>query len=87
MRMWVDKVSKLPVKIEFYDEQGRKARTQLRTGLKLDEGSTTHYSPLLITFIDHRRGDHKTELKNNKPLANTNLADDVFSQRSLLRGR
>lgn len=86
IKMWIDKTAKLPTRLEFYDASGKKVKTQIRSNLQLDQGSTTHYSPTLIEFIDHRRNDHKTHLINSNMRADTNVPDDTFTQRSLLRG-
>lgn len=86
IKMWIDKAGYYPTKLEFYDATGQKQKSQIRLQFALDEGSDAHYSPALIRFIDHRRNDHKTEIKNDKLRANTNVSEDTFSQRSLIRG-
>ena len=76
-------------KIEFYDEKGGKAKTSTRTGYTKDQGTPDHYSPAVITFIDHRRNEaaSKTGFHISNAKVNTGLGDNLFSQRSLLRGQ
>ena len=86
LKMWIDRKIHQSTKIEFYDDKGENARTSLRTGWTRDEGPGDHYSPTSVKMIDHRRNGHSTEVVLVKAKANSNLPDDLFSQRSLIRG-
>jgi len=88
LKMWVMKQHPNAVtRIDFFDDKGQLAKTQLRTNFSKDAGDGDHYTPAEITFIDHRRNDHKTVIHSSNAKVNQNLGDDLFSQRSLLRGQ
>lgn len=86
LKMWIDKTIHQSTRIEFYDDKGVKARTSIRSGWAKDEGPGEHYSPASVKMVDHRRNDHSTEIVIKKSKANSDLSDDLFSQRSLTRG-
>lgn len=85
-RVWFDKTRYLVTRIEFYDDKGNKARTEVRSDFKRDEGPIEHYSPNTITLTDHRRNDHRTTMKFLKSKVNCGVSDDLFNQRGLMRG-
>jgi outer membrane lipoprotein-sorting protein len=87
LKVWIDKKTAQATRIECFDEKGQNVKSETREGFKLDQGSETHYTAETMTFIDHRRNDHKTVLRNNKALANQKVGDDVFTQRNLQRGQ
>jgi outer membrane lipoprotein-sorting protein len=87
LKVWADKGHRAITRIEYFDEKGASVKTQLRKNFTRDEGPGEHYTPAEITFIDHRRNDHKTVLRLTGAKINQNLGDDVFSQRALLRGQ
>jgi outer membrane lipoprotein-sorting protein len=82
--MVVEKRSNQPTKIEYYDASGKKQKTQERTNYQLFGG--IHYNPEKIIIIDHRRNDHTSEIDMLGVKLNQGLKDDLFSQRSLIRG-
>ncbi|MSP62541.1 MAG: outer membrane lipoprotein-sorting protein [Myxococcales bacterium] len=86
LKLWIDKGFHQATKIEFFDATGKKAKTGLRSGWKRDEGNGEHWSPTSVLMTDHRRNDHSTEIQMVKARVNTNVPDDMFSQRSLIRG-
>jgi len=86
MKMVVDKTMSAPLKMEYFDAGGKKLKTQLRDGYKKDE-SRDYYSPGRVVVIDHRRNDHTSEIHFTSFKLNSNLPDDLFSQRSLIRGQ
>ena len=87
-KIWVDKKMHQITKMEDYDAKGTKVRTQTRGGYVKDtEDNGGHYAPGVFLIVDHRRNDHSTELVFSNPKANTNVPEDTFSQRSLLRGQ
>ena len=84
LKLWVDSKLLTIRKIEYYDASGKKLRTQERSDFRKDEGST-YYAPYKMTFIDHRRNNHQTDLLMTKREINKGLGDDVFTVRSLQR--
>ncbi len=86
LKMWVDKANHYATKIESFDAAGKGAMTQTRLNFTKDFGDTQHYTPATVTFVDHRRNDHRTEIWNANAKANQKLSDDLFSQRNLARG-
>jgi len=84
MRMWIDKAKSVPLKMEFLDHSGKKLKSQIREDYKQD--SPKHWQPMHITFIDHRRNDHTSEIVFSSSKLDTGLSDDLFTQRALLRG-
>ena len=83
LKMWVDKVANQPTKIEYYDAAGKNFKTQERVDYALFNG---HYNPAKVIITDHRRNDHKSEIDFLGVKLNSGLKDDLFTQRSLIRG-
>jgi outer membrane lipoprotein-sorting protein len=83
IKMWVDKTANQPTKMEYYDASGKKLKTQERVDYKLENG---HYNPAKVIITDHRRNDHKSEIDFLGVKLNSGLKDDLFTQRSLIRG-
>jgi outer membrane lipoprotein-sorting protein len=86
VKMVVDKVMSSPLKMEYFDASGKKLKTQLRDGYKKEEGKD-YYGPGRVVVIDHRRNDHTSEIQFLSFKLNSGLKDDLFSQRSLIRGQ
>jgi outer membrane lipoprotein-sorting protein len=84
LKVWSDKGFFQPTKIENYDKDGKKLKTQERTEYKKD--STEHWQPFHIIMTDHRRGDHKSEIVFTNTKIDTGISDDTFSVRQLVRG-
>jgi len=84
LKMWVNKDHFTMAKVEYYDMAGKKMKTQVRDGYKQD--SPEHWQPGRVAITDHRRNDHTSEILFVNSKLNTNLSDDLFSQRSLIRG-
>lgn len=84
LKLWAAPDSYVIYKIEYYDKEGKKLRTQLRDDFKKDE-SGKYYSPYRIVFIDHRRSNHETDLLLQKVQYDSALGDDKFSVRALQR--
>ena len=84
LKIWADKTFFQPTKIEDYDKDGKKLKTQERSEYKKD--SPEHWQPFHIVMTDHRRGDHKSEIVFTGTKIDTGIADEVFSVRSLVRG-
>jgi len=86
MKMVVDKTMSAPTKMEYFDAGGKRLKTQLRDGYHKDEGRD-YYGPARVVVIDHRRNDHTSEILFTSFKLNSGLNDDLFSQRSLIRGQ
>jgi len=84
LKLWVNKDHFTMAKVEYYDTNGTKMKTQIRDQYKQD--SPEHWQPGRVAITDHRRNDHTSEILFLSSKLNTNLSDDLFSQRSLIRG-
>jgi outer membrane lipoprotein-sorting protein len=84
LKMWADKTNFTLTKIEDYDKDGKKLKTQERSDYKKD--SPEHWQPSKIVMTDHRRGDHKSEIVFTATKIDTGIGDDIFSVRQLVRG-
>jgi outer membrane lipoprotein-sorting protein len=86
-KMWVDKTIHQASRIEDYDGKGGNVRSTTRTDYRKDEGPVEHWTPYAMKIVDHRRNDHQTEILMLSSKVNQKVPDDVFSQRSLVRGQ
>jgi outer membrane lipoprotein-sorting protein len=84
LKMWVDKSCSQPTRIEYYDNAGKKLKTQERTEYYKD--SPEHFQPKHIIITDHRRNEHVSQIDFTGTKINSGLKDDLFTQRSLIRG-
>lgn len=84
VKLWVDKTYYYPTKMEYYDNGGKKLKTQLREGYVKD--GKDHWNPGKVIVTDHRRNDHTSEIVFVSTKLDTGLPDDLFTQRSLIRG-
>jgi len=84
LKVWADKSFFQPTKIEDYDKDGKKLKTQERSEYKKD--SPEHWQPFHILMTDHRRSDHQSEIVFTATKIDSGIPDDVFSVRSLARG-
>lgn len=78
----IDKEEILVPFIEYW-ENGKKLKTQTRTGVVTGSGGNRHFSKLLIK--DANNG-HSTEVDVLELKINQNVSDKVFSKRWLVRG-
>jgi outer membrane lipoprotein-sorting protein len=85
LRMTIDLAMMAPTKIEMMDGSGKKVKTQVREGYKKD-ATRDYYSPGRIVQTDHNR-NHESEIDFVSAKLNTGLSDDLFTQRSLIRGQ
>ncbi|HMU38891.1 MAG TPA: outer membrane lipoprotein-sorting protein [Pseudomonadota bacterium] len=83
LKMWIEPTKAIITKIEYYDAAGKKLRTSDRSDFK--EDGPGHHSPGKMTYIDHRRGDHKTDMILVKSTLNNGYSADEFSLRALQR--
>ena len=81
LKMWVNPDQATITKVEYYDATGKKLRSNLRSDFKKD--GEAHWSPGTMTYIDHRRADHKTDMILVKSTLNNGYKDDEFTQRAL----
>ncbi|MDB4968131.1 MAG: Outer rane lipoproteinsorting protein [Myxococcales bacterium] len=84
VRMWVDKTATQPTKVQFADAAGKVLKTEEYEGYHIDDAN--HYGPAKVRVTDHRRNDHKSEIVFIGVKLNSGLTDDLFTQRSLVRG-
>jgi outer membrane lipoprotein-sorting protein len=85
LHMWVDKTAMQPSKIDYLDGSGKLLKTQERIDYHIDDAG--HYGPKRVVIVDHRRNDHTSEIVFTHVKLNQGLKDDLFSQRSLIRGQ
>ena len=84
IKMVIDKTMYAPLRMDYMDASGKLLKTQLRAGYTKD--APDHYQPGTVTVIDHRRNDHTSEIIFSSSKINSGLSDDLFTQRSLIRG-
>ncbi len=84
IKMVIDKTFYGPLKMEYLDGSGKKLKTQLREDYKKD--GSEHWNPGKVIITDHRRNDHTSEIVFTSTKLNSGLSDDLFTQRSLIRG-
>jgi outer membrane lipoprotein-sorting protein len=84
IKIWAGKTRFEIYKMELMDASGKKLKTQERMDYKQD--GPNHWQPMKIVFTDHRRNDHQSEIVFTQTKTDTGLSDDLFTQRSLLRG-
>jgi outer membrane lipoprotein-sorting protein len=84
VRMFVDKKAEQPTKIEFMDSGGKVLKTEEYFDYHIDDAK--HYGPSRIMVTDWRRNGHKSEIVFLGVKLNQGLKDDLFTQRSLIRG-
>jgi Outer membrane lipoprotein-sorting protein len=82
-KIWVDKELRRVTQVEDYDEESKKARTTTFSGYAKDEGGADHQSPKTTACVDHRRNDHRTELKILSATTDQNLPDETFTKEIL----
>lgn len=84
IKMVVDKSNFALLKMDYLDASGKSLKTQVRDGYKQD--SPQHWQPGRVVITDHRRNDHTSEIVFTSSKLDSGLSDDIFSQRSLVRG-
>jgi outer membrane lipoprotein-sorting protein len=85
LRMTIDKQTLAISKIDHQDASGKVLKTQVRDGYRRD-GDRDYYSPGRVIMTDHRRNDHTSEIDFTSFKLNSGLSDELFTQRSLIRG-
>ncbi len=84
IKMWIDKKSGQPLKMEYMDASGKVLKTETRDGYHQD--SPRHWNPTVVKIVDHRRNDHTSEIVFSSSKIDSGLSDDLFSVRSLVVG-
>jgi outer membrane lipoprotein-sorting protein len=82
--MWVDKKAHQPTKMDLMDASGKVLKTE--EWLEYRSDGENHWGPARVVVTDHRRNDHKSEIVFTGVKLNSGLKDDLFTQRSLIRG-
>ncbi len=78
-RMWIHKVTFLPVKIEYYDKDGAKIREYAALGVETIQG---HPTVVKSTMKDNRTGS-TTTMSYSNVVYDIGLPDEIFSERYL----
>lgn len=72
-------------KLEYFDAAGQKIKTQTEGEFTWFE-KDRDWTPGLVTMTDHRRADHRTEVRIKVVATNSRLPDEMFTPRELERG-
>jgi len=80
---WIRKDIYLPVKMDFYDPDGKLLKTSIAEGLKQIDG---YWTPTKTT-MHNVQIDHKTVMKVDKVQYNKKLPENLFSKTSLEKGQ
>jgi len=75
----IDKKTFLPMQVNFYNSQGKKARSMAVLKTKIVDGFTT----VMHSKITQHSDDSYTEMQFRKVKYNLGLPDNIFSERSL----
>lgn len=86
VHMIVDKQAQQPLRVDFQDASGKPLKTNEYEGYHL-EGGAEHWNPNKVIVTDHRRNEHRSEIVFTGVKLNSGLRDDLFTQRSLIRGQ
>jgi len=84
LQITLDKKMYQPVKIEYFNDDGKIIKTETRTDFEC-KGNICN--PKVMKMVDHRRNDVVTYLKRRKWKLNTGIKDSYFTVRSLQRRR
>jgi outer membrane lipoprotein-sorting protein len=85
VHMIVERRAQQPTKVDYMDASGKVLKTEEYVDYHID--GANHYGPARVIVTDHRRNDHKSEIVFTGVKLNTGLKDDLFTQRSLIRGQ
>jgi outer membrane lipoprotein-sorting protein len=85
VRMWIDKQAMQPTKVDYMDAAGKSLKTEEYVDYRQD--GPNHWGPSRVVVTDHRRNDHRSEIVFTGVKLNSGLKDELFSQRSLIRGQ
>jgi outer membrane lipoprotein-sorting protein len=76
----VTKDRSLPTELRYFNSSGTHIKTESRTGYTCEGNICT---PGELKMVDHTKGGHWTKLVRKEWKVNGEIADDVFSKRSL----
>ncbi|MCK5381835.1 MAG: outer membrane lipoprotein-sorting protein [Candidatus Latescibacteria bacterium] len=82
LRMWVNRKTFLPDKVEFYDEKGKLLKKMTNSATEQIDG---YWTPRHIEMEDVQK-NHKTLMELKEVKHNVGLKDKLFSKRYLKRG-
>jgi hypothetical protein len=85
LKMTINKRMRQAVRIEYLSRSGRKLRTQTFTGWSCAKGND-QCTPKRIRIVDHRRGNHTTDLYEIRMEHNKGISARKFTLRYLARG-
>ena len=80
----IEKKRNLPLKLEYFNEKGKKLKTENRTGYTCESKACT---ATVHEMTDHTKNDQVTTLTRKKWKVNQGVKDRVFSKRHLQRAR
>lgn len=86
-KLWmkIEKNMKQAVEIRYMSKKGRKLRTQTFTNWSCEK-KNIHCAPKRVRMIDHRKGNHKTDLILEESDFNHGIPSRYFTVRYLMRG-
>jgi len=84
VRLRIRKDNHMPDELVYFNEQGKKIKTETRSKFKCKSGVCTSW---LMKMVDHTRNGHWTKLVMTMWKVDTGFSDRVFSLRRLQRGR
>ena len=82
--IWVDTVSRVERKVEYYDLPGKLLKTQRAFDIQQVESSPQRWVPLRREMVNHQNG-HKTLYRLDNIKLDRKLTEDFFSVRNLER--
>lgn len=85
LKMKINKRMKQAVNIKYYSKKGRLLRTQKFINWTCASGNTK-CSPKTVRMIDHRRGNHTTDLIELQTSWDIGIPDRRFTLRYLMKG-
>ncbi len=83
--MKIEKNMKQAVEIRYLSKKGRLLRTQTFTNWSCEK-KDKHCTPKRVRMVDHRRGNHKTDLLLLESEFNRGIPSRYFTVRHLMRG-
>lgn len=79
---WIRKDIFFTVKVEFYDKRGKLLKTQTVSDVEKIEGNLYRAKKVLM---DHHKKNHKTAILINDRKIGSDIPDDIFTERSVLK--
>lgn len=82
VEFWIRKREQLPDKIEYFNDKGKKIKSETRTEYTCPKDVC---GARVMRMVDHTRNDHWTEIIRTKWQINTGFSDRKFKRRELQR--